>query len=154
MVLVDKQIRDLAENNGLINNFNKDNLSSISYDITIDKFILDDEEKECKEYLIEPNHYIFVKTRESLQMPNHLCCKVIEKNSLMRKGLKVDGPLYQPGHQTNIYIRVSNISNQNILLNKNDKIAQLIFLQLSEIPETTYDKQRDNHYNNENYFTK
>ena len=72
----------------------------------------------------------------------------------MRLGLKVDGPLYQPGHKTNIFLRVRNISNKNIILNNKMKIAQLIFLKLNSIPDITYDKQIDSHYNNEISFRK
>jgi len=152
MILVDREIKEMVVNNNLITNFNEKNLNSISYDIIIDKFILDNKEIEMDEYLIPSNEFIYIKVKETLNMPFDLCCKVIEKNSLMRLGLKVDGPLYQPGHKTNIYLRVLNISKQDFLLKKNMNIAQLIFIKLNSLSDITYDKQVDARYNDEIIF--
>lgn len=152
MIIVDKEIRELVNNNNLINNFNVDRLSSISYDVVIDKFILDTEEVDMEEYLLPASEYIYVKTKESLNMTKDLCCKIIEKNSLMRNGLKVDGPLYQPGHKTNIFLRVKNINKKDILLKRDMEIAQLVFLKLNDVPDKTYDKQVSARYNEEDSF--
>ena len=64
-------------------------------------------EVEKDEYVLSSNDFVYIKTYESLCMPNDLCCNVVEKNSLMRLGLKVDGPLYQPGHKTNVFLNTS-----------------------------------------------
>lgn len=152
MVIVDKEIKELVNSKSLIVNFNEKNLSSISYDIVIDNFVVDGEILNEERFVLSPSDFIYIKAKESLNMPFNLCCKVIEKNSLMRMGLKVDGPLYQPGHKTNIYVRVLNISKKEIKLTTDMKIAQLVFLKLNEIPMTTYDKQIDSHYNNEDCF--
>lgn len=152
MILVDREIKENVIDNNLIGNFDEDRLGAISYDLIIDKFIVNNIECDDKEYLLKPGKYVYIKTLESLNMLNNLCCMVIEKNSLMRLGLKVDGPLYQPGHKTNIFIRVMNISDKDIVLNKDMEIAQLIFLKLSGIPDRTYDMQIDSRYNNEIVF--
>lgn len=149
MVIVDREIKELVNNKSIIDNFNEKNLSSISYDIVIDDFIVNGEKINEDRWNLAPSDFIYVKARESLNMPFDLCCKVIEKNSLMRMGLKVDGPLYQPGHKTNIYVRVLNISKKEITLTVDMKIAQLVFLKLNEVPIMTYDKQADSRYNNE-----
>ena len=152
MVLVDRKIRDLVDSENLIINYNEDRLNSISYDVVIDKFILDNNEIDMEEYILSRNSFVYIKTLESLNMMDDLCCMVIEKNSLMRNGLKVDGPLYQPGHKTNIFLRVLNISNSDIILKKDMEIAQLIFMKLSDVPDNTYDMQNDARYNNEDNF--
>ena len=149
MIIVDNQIKDLVKSKNLITNFNEENLSSISYDVTINEFVGNEDKGN---YILSPNSFVYIKTNESLNIPYNLCSKVIEKNSLMRKGLKVDGPLYQPGHQTDIFLRIQNISNEQITLEKDMKIAQLIFIKLDNIPTITYDKQENARYNNENEF--
>ena len=149
MIIVDNQIKDLVQSKNLITNFNEENLSSISYDVTINEFVNNEDNDN---YTLNPNSFTYVKTNESLNMPYDLCSKVIEKNSLMRKGLKVDGPLFQPGHQTDIFLRIQNISNEKVILTKNMKIAQLIFIKLDSIPTITYDKQENAKYNNEKEF--
>ena len=152
MILVDREIKDLVIKNNLIGNFYEERLGAISYDVIIDKFILDEIESDDREYLLKSGCYVYIKTVESLNMLDNLCCMVIEKNSLMRLGLKVDGPLYQPGHKTNIFLRIRNITDRDISLSGKMEIAQLIFLKLSGIPNVTYDKQIDSHYNNEIVF--
>ena len=152
MILVDREIKDLVIKNNLIGNFDEERLGAISYDVIIDKFIYDDIENDDREYLLKSGCYVYIKTVESLNMLDNLCCMVIEKNSLMRLGLKVDGPLYQPGHKTNIFLRIRNITDRDISLSGKMEIAQLIFLKLSGIPDVTYDKQIDCHYNNEIVF--
>lgn len=152
MVIVDKEIKELVDSKNLITNFNVDRLSSISYDVVIDKFIVDKKEVSDEEYVLSKNEYVYIKTYESLNMTDDLCCKVIEKNSLMRKGLKIDGPLYQPGHKTSVFVRVMNISREDIVLKRDMKIAQLVFLKLNDIPFSTYDRQVDARYNDENSF--
>jgi len=152
MILVDREIRELVNSDNLIINYNDKRLSSIFYDVIIDKFIFGDVELDKDEYLLSSKDYVYIKTVESLNMTKDLCCRVIEKNSLMRKGLKVDGPMYQPGHKTNIFLRVLNITEHDIILNKGMAIGQLVFLKLSGIPDMTYDMQENSLYNNEDKF--
>ena len=99
-------------------------------------------------YALKPNETVFVKTREGLQMPDHLIGRVVEKNSIIRLGLLVSGPLYQPTHQTAIYLRVTNLSEYTIELHKGLSIAQITFEEVDP-PEVPYAKKRDAHYNDE-----
>lgn len=151
-MIVDREIKELVKKNNLIENFNEENLSSISYDISIDKFVVDKEESDLENLVLSSSSFVYIKAVESLHMPSDLCCMVIEKNSLMRMGLKVDGPLYQPGHNSSIYIRVMNISKKDILLKRNMRIAQLVFMKLDKVPDITYAMQKDARYNDEDSF--
>lgn len=99
-------------------------------------------------YTLKPNETVFVKTREGLQMPDHLIGRVVEKNSIIRLGLLVSGPLYQPTHQTAIYLRVTNLSEYTIELHKGLSIAQITFEEVDP-PEVPYAQKRDAHYNDE-----
>lgn len=153
MILVDKEIKEYVKNFNLIGKcYKEENVHSISYDLTIDKFIVDGKEIEKNFIHINPSDCVYVKTCEYLSMTDNLAGKIIEKNSLMRKYLKVDGPLYQPGHKTYCYLRVWNIGKKDIVLNTNDKIAQIVFIKLNNVPEITYDKQKDAHYNDEDVY--
>jgi len=148
-MLVDKNIEELCVNNGLVKNFDKLKLNSISYELSINSFVVDGEEVEIEEFSLPSLEYVYVKCECYLNMPSDLCAMVIEKNSLMRKGLKVDGPLYQPGHKTNVYVRVFNINKDSFILKNKMNIAQLSFFRLNDIPDVTYDKQVGACYNNE-----
>jgi deoxycytidine triphosphate deaminase len=64
----------------------------------------------------------------------------------------VSGPVYQPGHKTYSFLRVYNLSNTEITLKKDFKIAQIFFEELTEIPEETYDKKKNASFNNESKY--
>lgn len=70
--------------------------NSISYDLTLGEF-LDSEEGSID---LIPGEFVMIKTKEKLSIPNNITGRIGEKNSLLRLGLKVDGPQYQPGHIT------------------------------------------------------
>ena len=152
MILVDKEIKEMVYNKQLIiESFDLNNLGSVSYDLAIDKIIAFSEESkiECEEYELCSGEFVIVKTQEKLQMPYDLLGRIEEKNSVMRMGLIVSGPCYQPGHETYAYLRVLNISKRKILLEKGFRIAQIMFEKLSIAPEVPYDKRDTASFNNE-----
>ncbi|MCI8550147.1 MAG: hypothetical protein HFI68_06095 [Lachnospiraceae bacterium] len=141
MLLVDKDIKKYVESNQLIlSGYKKENLNGISYDLTLNS-ICGEGGKEYSEYELKPGETVFIKTEEQLSIPNNILGRIAEKNSRMRQGLKVDGPHYQPGHVTYAFLRVQNISSDIIVLQKEMKIAQIIFEQLTREPEVTYAEQ-------------
>lgn len=160
-MLEDKQIHELKENQVLINIDDKD-IQPISADLNIDTIVCWeikenkinglDSSKEIGEddiyikyhssYMLKPHETVFVKTKEGLKMPDYLAGRIIEKNSIMRLGLQVSGPLYQPTHQTAIYLRVTNLSEYTIELHKGVSIAQITFEKVTA-PEIPYTKKSD-----------
>ena len=150
MILVDKQIRELVNNGMLIvTGYDENNLGCVSYDLTIDKII---SKKESDEYTLNPGEFVMVKTNEELKMPNNMLGHIKEKNSLLRMGVMVTGPMYQPGHQTYCYFRVYNMSQNKIVLSHNFKIAQVVFEVLNEVPEVTYNQNSKASFNNEKQY--
>ena len=152
MLLVDKEIKQMiSEKQLIISGYNKDNVNGVSYDLTIDGIYTRSLKGE-KEYDLLPGEVVFVKTLEKLSIPNNILGRIAEKNSRMRQGLRVDGPHYQPGHVTYAYLRVQNISENVITLKKGNKIAQIFFEQLSQIPEMPYSAQDTASFQNETEF--
>lgn len=152
MMLVDKELKELINSGTLIvEGYDSKNLGSVSYDLTIDKIIsfAENDSIEHEHYELSGNEYIIIKTKEKLQIPHNLLGKIEEKNSVMRMGLIVNGPCYQPGHETYAFLRVLNISKHNICLESGFKIAQIMFEELKTIPEITYDQKKDASFNNE-----
>lgn len=153
MVLIDKQIKELVNEGKLIvTNYKPENLGGVSYDLTIDNIIA--EEDIANEYVLKPKEFVIVKTNEELYIPDNMVGKIEEKNSLLRLGLFVSGPVYQPGHRTYSFLRVYNMSNSEIKLQKDFKIAQIFFEELSGVPEETYDKKANASFNNENKYVR
>lgn len=98
----------MAEKGLLISRgYTPSNVNSISYDLTLGEFLKPDQQTVD----IMPGEFLIIKTSEQLTIPNHITGRIGEKNSLLRLGLKVDGPQYQPGHVTFAYLRVQNLSD-------------------------------------------
>lgn len=153
MVLIDKQIKELVnEGKLLVTNYKPENLGGVSYDLTIDNIIAEDD--IANEYVLKPKEFVIVKTNEELYIPDNMVGKIEEKNSLLRLGLFVSGPVYQPGHRTYSFLRVYNMSNSKIKLQKDFKIAQIFFEELLGVPEETYDKKANASFNNENKYVR
>lgn len=149
MVLVDKNIKKLIKEGKLIiEGYKEENVNAISYDLTIST-ILDEEETELENYELKPQEYCFIKTKEKLSIPCNVMGRIADKNSLIRLGLDVSKINYFPGHTTYAFLRIYNFSKETILLKKDFKIAQIIFEELKEIPECTYDKQKGASFNKE-----
>lgn len=90
-----------------------------------------------------------VKCIEEISVPADLLIRVENKNSLIRKGITIVSPVYNPGHKTPVYIRVDNISHDTFRISKNLCIAQMVFEQLSSKPIHAYDQQVNASFNNE-----
>lgn len=149
MILVDRDIREYVKNKELIlDGFVEENLNGVSYDLTIDA-VIDNDSKNRMEYSLSPGEVVFVKTQEKLKIPDNILGRIAEKNSLMRLGLIVNGPHYQPGHVTYAFLRVQNVSEDIITLTRGMPVAQIIFEQLSAVPDVPYSGQKSASYQNE-----
>ena len=154
MFIIDKQIKEMCEQRKLIaENYNSDNVGSVSYDLTFEYIRTYDDDK--KEYINEtthelyPNKTVFICTEETLKIPENMIGIVKEKNSVIREGLVVDGPCYQPGHETKCFLRITNISEHIITIKAGKKIAQIMFDILSDTPDVPYNRQPNASFNDE-----
>lgn len=146
MMLVDKNIKELSHQGLLIESgYDEKNVNSISYDLTLEEIIGSKQD----DFELEPGAVAMIKTKEKLNIPCNITGRIGEKNSLIRLGLQVSGPQYQPGHVTYAFLRVINLTENIITLRKNMKIAQIYFEELRDTPDVTYNNQPDASFNNE-----
>ena len=139
MVLVDHQIEARVDNNGLIDSYDKSCLTNIGYDLRVKNFYASrDDEKGVKKVTLLPNESVFVESVETVTVPKDLLAQVVLKNSRIRLGLSLDSPVYQPGHKTRIYFRLTNVSADEITLTEDEKYATVIFEKLAAEPEHPY----------------
>ncbi len=168
-LLVDSEIIALCSKGKLITSgYRRENVESVSYNLTIKRIITwklksppkdpkdiqpDDVEIIYKSSVrLAPNETVFVSTGERLQMPPNIVGRIVERNSLMRIGLLVSGPQYQPGHNTSIFLRVCNLSNYDMELEEGDPIAQICFEFLSQAPQRRYGADKGDQYQGETDF--
>ncbi len=137
MILIDKQM--LEKRDSLISPFSESKVGNISYDLTTQTFC-NAPGKESSEVTLAPGDTVFVKSREEINLPNDMCAKVLLRNSRIRQGLELTAPVYQPGHHTKVFYRITNISKSTIKLNAadSDGIASILFLQLEQDVASPY----------------
>lgn len=155
MILVDKNIKELISQDKLIiEGYKEENVKNSSYDLVLDKIIkssdaIENEENICKSYNIPSGHFVYIKMKEKVDIPNNILGRIEQKNSIMRLGLVVDGPNYQPGHKSNIYLRVQNISPNEIKIHQGQILAQMIFEELKDVPDKPYNEDNTASFNDE-----
>lgn len=137
MTLVDRQIAALVDQKNLIDSYDSRCLTNIGYDLRAKMFYINSEGK--KSITLMPNDSVFVESVETVTMPTDLLGRVVPKNSRIRQGLSLESPVYQPGHQTRIYFRLTNVSADAITLYQGDKYATICFEHLDGDPKKPYD---------------
>lgn len=160
MLLRDCDIKRIGSS--LIENYREECVEAISYRITIKSIIADTDgtsgtgnNSEKDEYVLHPLDTVYVKSNERIKLPDYMTARIVERNSMMRKGLFVSGPHYQPGHHTYLFLRVKNLSSKDYLLKSGtdpkDAIAQIEFEMLNGHVDEPYG-DHDDVYQNEDHF--
>lgn len=172
VVLTDKRIRELAENEQLIAPFNEKNLQSESYDVTIgNKITVMSKEIHCidiakqktidgiykdidiseKGYIISPGEYIMITLKETIKLPNDLTAHLRPKTRYTRLGLIVSDQHCNSTYSGYLQVGLFNATNYPIMIHSGYTIAQLVFEELEDIPSAKklYKNRKDAHYQNE-----
>lgn len=143
MILPDSEINERISNSELLVNEDGSAISSpiaqnISYDLSTKKFY-SKEQDSTDTFELRPLDSVFVASSEQINLPNDVVAEVKLKYSLMTDGLMLDAPLYQPGHNgSNIFFRLTNISNKDIKLVSSKKYAYIVFHQVAGNVEEPY----------------
>ncbi len=135
-ILSDTGVYDLI-NNEILQNAEPDKVLCIGYDLTPQSYYNMNKEHYEKASL-DPGDSIFVQCREIVDLPNNMIAMIQLRNGRIRQGLSMEAPIYQPGHKTSIYYRITNISKSKITLSLDDGSAYIIFYYLDSVPLNTY----------------
>lgn len=143
MLLVDRDIHELIKQNALYTideDWDKDMsryVGAISYDLHTACYVKRNT-ANLSTYDLQPSESIFVSCHEAVNMPKNLSGRIVLRNSRIRQGFELDAPAYQPGHNTRIFFRLTNISDKIITLKENDDFASIMFEQLNGEPDHPY----------------
>lgn len=135
-VLVDGEILQYIEM-GVFKNFELSNVLSVGYDLRPLSYYNSNSE-HFEAIRLEPGDSIFVGCKESVDLPKNMTAIIKLRNSRIRQGLQLEAPLYQPGHTTQIYYRLTNTSKSVISLSLEDGTAYIVFYLLDKEPKNTY----------------
>lgn len=134
MVLTDQQIAAQAQ--GLLENYDPNCITNIGYDLRAEYFVSGD--KQVSHISLKHGESAFVATTENIRLPDNMLGRIVLKNSRLRQGLSMDAPVYQPGHHTKVFFRVTNVSGNEIDLQKGGKYVTILFEMLSAPVEHPY----------------
>lgn len=134
MVLSRQTIQKLINEGKLvINPFDEKYLGSCSYDLHLgENAMLPETNKEVKlnpNLVLHVDDFVLVETIEYLSIPNDLVGHISTRSKAARIGLLVHfgSELVHPGSSGRITLEIKNLSNKEILLQKNLSLAQIYF---------------------------
>lgn len=147
MVLSDKSIKKLVEEKNLITPFKMKNLSSNSYDLTLD-------ESNWDEPLV-PGESRLIVTKETVNLPDNVVAKTVSKSSLARCGVSVGdiGGWVDAGFRGQLTLLAVNMGDATFDLSKMDAVCQIVFLESDDKAQKPYNGHyQDSKGLNEAYF--
>lgn len=134
MILVDHDIAALGEN--LIEGFSPNSITNIGYDLTAKVFWVAD--KPLTQATLLPGESAFIQAKENIHLPNNMIARVTLRNSRIRQGYSLDAPVYQPGHHTSVFCRITNVSSETLVLQAGQRYAMVMFETLDSVPDNPY----------------
>lgn len=164
-ILADHQIRDLAQNQGMIEPFvekqTRDGvisygLSSYGYDArcapdfkiftNVDNAMVDPKEfsdtsfvtREQDVCVIPPNSFVLTHTTEYFRIPDDVLVICLGKSTYARCGLIVNVTPLEPGWEGHVTLEISNTTPLPAKVYANEGVAQFLFFKGSKPCEVSY----------------
>jgi len=135
-LLTDNEIIEII-GQGILHEADEEKVLSIGYDLKPRAYY--NMNKEYYEKVsLDPGDSIFVECREAVSLPANMIVHIQLRNSRIRQGLTLDAPIYQPGHNTLLYYRITNVSKSVITLSTDDGTAYAQFFIIDSVPTKTY----------------
>lgn len=165
----DRWIRRMAEEHGMIEPFEAGQvregvvsygLSSFGYDIRVaDEFkvftdvhsvVVDPKRFDERSFvditadscIIPPNSFALARTLEYFRIPKDVLVVCLGKSTYARCGIIVNVTPLEPEWEGFLTLEISNTTPLPAKIYANEGIAQLLFFQGDEVPETTYAQRR------------
>lgn len=135
-LLIDREICQYIES-GVFQNFDQNRVLSIGYDLRPLSYY-DSNGEHFRSIKLNPNDSIFVGCAEVVSLSTQMTAFIKLRNSRIRQGLLLEAPIYQPGHTTRVYYRLTNNSKSAISLSLDDGSAYMVFYKLDHEPQIPY----------------
>ena len=158
MVLSYKSLKKYFKKNLLIENANNQNIQPASYDLTLDKYVIEfkkskkpislidaqeldsiyEEVNITEGYEFRPGTSILAVIEDTFNMPNDVCGTIRGRASLNRLGLAISFQHLNPGFKGKLNITITNNSTNSYLLTPKIQIAQAVFEKLDKKVKKKY----------------
>lgn len=147
MILTHDEILKLKKNKDIsIKPFKMNNLGPASYDITLSnefrifkKGTIDLKKSnnykkftkkiKSNKITLKPNEFILGISKEQIILPKNICGHITGRSTYARFGIAIhiSSDFIQPGVNNKQVLEILNVSNNDVILYANTKIAQIIF---------------------------
>ena len=88
--------------------------------------------------VIPPNGFALAATVERFKIPADVMAICVGKSTYARCGLAIHATPLEPGWEGTLTLELANVTPSPLMVHANEGIAQLLFFQGDERPETTY----------------
>ncbi len=170
MVINGNKLKELIQNEKLIENIDLKAVNSCSADLSISnkalkfkkikgKVSLDDIERIenlyedieiTKGYVLKPGESILVGLNEKINMPDNMCGHVRPRTSLSRLGIMINHQHINAGYQGTLSLLVTNVSINHYEIIPNLRIGQLVVESLDDSAgDLVYSKEETPMYQEE-----
>lgn len=86
--------------------------------------------KSIDDYILKPGTQTMISTGIRLKIPSGYYCQICDRSSMSLKGLKVLGGVIDSDYRGEIKILLFNLNSFEYVINKYDKVAQLICIKI------------------------
>lgn len=124
----------------IIKPFRREFINPASYDVTLAKeVIIRGDDKRILPLSLMPGEFVIACTNEYFNFPLYVAGDIRLKSTIGRMGINhVLSVWFDPGFQGEATLELQNISNDRVTLEPDMKIAQMVFHQLSEPTNLSY----------------
>lgn len=149
MILSDRTLREHLEYPNLTETITVDpepteeQIQPASLDVRLgEQFVYPDtgDHFERDPLILRKGDRVLAHTRETIDLPNDIAAQLAGRSTYARKGIIVHKTAgwIDPGFEGQITLELYNMSEGSIVLDVGDRVAQLVFLELSS-PSSGYD---------------
>ncbi len=98
--------------------------------------------KNTNECIIPPNSFVLASTVEYFKIPKNVLVICLGKSTYARCGIIVNVTPLEPGWEGHVTLEFSNTTPLPAKIYANEGVAQFVFLEGNENPETTYSDRK------------
>ena len=141
-------MKQLAEDHILIGeNFDPASLTPNGYDVRIDKIRIEANDLDMANAVVPPRTSFFISTIERMNMPKNVGGQIWIRSSYARKSVMGSFGFIDAGFNGHLTLSFYNSSSREIDLKHGDRIAQVVFIELTSESDITYGERSGNYQN-------
>jgi dCTP deaminase len=149
-VLADKDIiQSISIQSIGIEPFNEKNLTPNGYDLTIEEIFIKKTNEHIKEgtVTIPPQTWFAISTKEFIKMGPMITSQLWIRSSYARKGIMASFGKVDAGFHGTLTFGCFNASHEPVEIPIGDRFCQIVFEQLSTVPEALYHERSGSYQN-------